>query len=63
MAATGASGASSFLEQAAMVRTALHVTTIKLFLEDLFAKAADMASPFFYAMARVGHPLCATFYA
>jgi len=42
-----------------MVSAALHVTNNK----DLFANAADMASPFFYAMARVGHPLCATFYA
>lgn len=46
-----------------MVSAALHATAIKLFLEDLFANAADMASPFFCAMARVGHPLCATFYA
>jgi hypothetical protein len=44
-------GASSFFEQAASVRTALQAATNKQYPGDLFADAADMASPFLYALA------------
>jgi hypothetical protein len=43
-------GASSFLEQAASVHTALQATTVKQYPGDLFADAANMASPFLYAL-------------
>src|SRR5688572_21226944 len=43
MAIASSLGASSFLEQATIVNAALHETTNK----DLFADAANMASPFY----------------
>src|ERR1051325_11001787 len=52
IAAASAFGSSFLPEQAASVIAALQASTIKLLREDFLADPADMACPFFYAMAR-----------
>src|SRR3954471_402859 len=63
IAASTGLASSSFFPQAASVSNALEKTMISEYLGDLFADAADMASPFFGDDPGLGHRLWSPFYA